>query len=130
VVKHQIEEALANEDAAAYYSILKKFALGEFAGQPSPVYYVGKLTEKVQIRISKISNNKDLPTEDSWEDFFIRYGEGVVQDQILSVFDAVCPTEFQRHMTDYHLSGNEDIRSISDLSNTYLLNDLTNLSDK
>ena len=41
-----------------------------------PLFYIGDVTQKVQIRVSKVDHNDKLPNDDSaWKDFFVNNDE-------------------------------------------------------
>ncbi len=84
---------------------------GTLASNVPALYFLGDMSKPVQIRVSLKDNNKDLPTEPSWSDFYIRTSddpEKMLDDNKLCMFyvlESQLSTELSSHIASYHLSG-------------------------
>ena len=102
--------------------------------QQLPLFYIGDVTKKVQIRVSLSDDNDQLPTNDAWwKDFFVNNDESRFQEEILSCARQLCYQYLSSHMKDYHLSGIQDYwldkyGETKTLSDFYLLQDMSNVT--
>ena len=102
--------------------------------QGFPLFYIGDVTKKVQIRVSTRDHNTELPSNNAWwTDFFVNNDETKFQEIILSRAKELCQQQLESHLKDYHLSGIQDywLRSYKEtkqLSDFYLLQDMSNVT--
>jgi hypothetical protein len=95
-----------------YKNILSGYVNKKQKIKLQPLFELGNILDRVQIRISKINNNKHSVLDDEyWDDFFVykKYDE-----DLKLIFDNVEKT----HINEYHLYGNEI--SLSDYANISL----------
>jgi len=94
-------------DYAGIYNLYKDIALGQGEFRNKPIYYLGNLLSRVQIRVSLTDGNNRPPNDSScWKDFFDRSRDAsFYTQQILSVADMQLQAEYERHLAEYHLSG-------------------------
>lgn len=125
-LKQKLDDLSSAESTSDRYSLMKKFVTGEYDPQKGCLYYLGELTDRVQIRISRTGNNKTLPTDDNaWYDFFEHYEDADVELSIRQQFDIARTSALADHILDYHLSGAYEAK---DISAQYLLADMSNIS--
>lgn len=101
--------------------------------QNLPLFYIGNLTDKVQIRVSLSDDNDKLPTDNAyWKDFFVNNDVSRFQNIILDRTSALISTYLEAHLKNYHLSGifdywYDEFGDIKQLSDFYLLEDMSNI---
>lgn len=88
---------------------VNNFMLSAIDGTASPlvssIYCLGTLTDPVQIRISKLDNNKQYPTTSAWEDFYL---SNTREDNIKMMMDSlssILDRRVDQHLSSYHPSG-------------------------
>ena len=98
-----------------------------------PLFYIGNLTDKVQIRVSLSDDNDKLPTDNAyWKDFFVNNDRNRFQQIILDRTKELLSAYLESHLKNYHLSGIFDYwydqyGEIKSLSDFYLLQDMSNV---
>ena len=98
-----------------------------------PLFYIGDLTQKVQIRVSLSDDNDKLPTDNAyWKDFFVNNDKSRFQNIILERTSVLLSTYLESHLKNYHLSGIYDywydqFGEVKYLSDFYLLQDMSNI---
>lgn len=80
-------------------------AFEKYDAQHDPIYVIGDLSAKAQIRISLIDNNKDDPrTSGTWKDFFVNSdisaSADIVRDEFAKVFSGLLVS----HLSNYHMA--------------------------
>ena len=115
--RSHLAAADASNDRSSLFDFYKKMVTGYFSnGQP--LFYLGDLSKKVQIRISTKDMNSDPPSDEytkgyaenySWVDFF----DIMDSDEILkTVENLLVDMESERlreHLLKYHLDGRVDM---------------------
>lgn len=95
-------------DQSLLFQLCKDIATGAKSGNAMnyPLYFLGDLKDKAQIRVSKCDKNLALPSDDEyWEDFFKSNNKEEFSQQLLLCADAMCKTYLEQHLKEYHLSG-------------------------
>lgn len=122
-------------DEGQIYDLCKDVVTGAVTGNSEglPLYYIGELTSKTQIRVSLSDDNDKLPTDNAyWKDFFVNNDESKFQLSIMNRTAELCEQYLSSHMVNYHLSGIYSYWLSSegmpcDLETFYLKNDMSNL---
>lgn len=122
-------------DEDSIYNLCKDVVTGKVSGNSEglPLYYIGKITDKTQIRISLSNDNDKLPTDNAyWKDFFINNDKSKFQQQVFDRTTELCKQYLEQHLIDYHLSGIYDFWLSSegipsDIDDFYLKTDMSNI---
>lgn len=122
-------------DETKIFDLCKDVVTGKVSGNSEglPLFYIGELTAKTQIRISLSDDNDKLPTDNAyWKDFFVNNDESKFQLSIMNRTAELCEQYLNQHLVDYHLSGiysywyeKEGVNC--DLDTFYLKSDMSNL---
>lgn len=110
-VLRQMLDQLDPEDSKAIDQLLMSAMVGSASSMVPAIYFLGDMSDHVQIRISTVDNNKTYPDDDScWKDFYIR---STFEDncKLLEETAISCFTDaFSQHVDKFHLEGiDEDI---------------------
>ena len=125
--KKQLDELVARRDLTTYFIKLKEFAEGKLDHTKYPIFVVGDLMSPAQVRVSKVDNNNEPPTNDEyWEDFIVNCTADQIQDQVISTFNSYADAALRNHISGFHLDVAE--YSKNSLSDTYLLTDFSNIN--
>lgn len=83
-------------------------ANGTASPSVSAMYYLGNAISSVQVRISKIDDNRDYPSADTWKDFYsyTSYDDNV--SLMLSAATSCINDAIYKHVQEYHLSNDVD----------------------
>lgn len=88
------------------------------------LFYFGDIHEPVQVRISKVDNNKALPSDDRyWGDVLRLSSDESYVAEMNDMLSSVIASNLSNHMQFYHLSG----YTWKDIASTYMMNDFSNL---
>lgn len=113
----RINQAEANNDVQEMYRILEEGV------SANDIFYLGDLTQPVQIKICKRDGTKQPPSNSAyWEDFWVTSSEEECRNYILKETFSYLQKRFTAHVRNYHLSG----WTQSDF-NAYLDKNLTNV---
>lgn len=97
-------------EPTAWTNFCKNIVAGTYDYSIPPLYYLGELTDPVQLRISTIDGNNTIPSKENvqngyWRDFFIEMTDDDVKGLILSAYAAEVDAQLATHLNTCHLSG-------------------------
>ena len=126
-----------NGDETQIYNLCKDVVTGKITGNSEglPLYFIGDLSKKTQIRISLSDDNDRLPTDNAyWKDFFVNNDPSKFQQQVMDRTSQLCKQYLEQHLLDYHLSGVYDFWLSSegipcDIDDFYLKTDMSNIQN-
>lgn len=96
----RINQAESNNDVQLMYEILKEGV------SQNDIFYIGELTEPVQIKICKRDGTTQPPSNSYyWDDFWVTPNEDECKNYILKEMYAHLLKRFNQHVYNYHLSG-------------------------
>lgn len=100
----------------------KLFALCRDMVQTGKLYYIGDITQPVQLKISTADDNKDPPldTSSKWKNFFIITDDDTNMQKFLQILTQQTNELMHLHVETYHLPETFPIEN-------YLLRDLANI---
>lgn len=97
---HRIRIAEQNNDEQLVWEIMKE------AVEKNDIFYLGDITQPVQIKICKQDGATQPPTNSKyWDDFWVTTTESECREYILETLFKVLNKRFNQHVYDYHLSG-------------------------
>lgn len=129
LLRKQLDKFLEDEDMSSYFTLLREFAIGKTDKLKGMIFWLGDLTENAQVRISKIDNNIEYPdNDDAWEDFIWNKTDEEISLSVYNLHNTLQNNTLSSHLKQYHLY-DTDIK-VNTLSNTYLLNDFSNIDGK
>lgn len=116
VYRHKVEKMQAAGDVAGLFELCKNMV------NSGKIFYIGDITEPVQIKISLSDNNKELPTDTSskWKNFFILTDPDTNMQKFKQILAEQTKQLFDLHIKTYHLPETFPI-------DNYLLRDFSNL---
>lgn len=126
----KFEELSGSGYTSERLKLCKDIVMNNYNSSYGYLYYIGDITQPVQIKISLVDNNKSYPTNENsekWADFFIKQSENDERIKILSTYSDTLNSYFKQHEIEYHLSGSTYIPS--ELETTFLKKDLSNAKD-
>lgn len=106
--------AVANEyreyDPGKWREFCEQIVDGSYDPSLPPLYYLGNLTDPLQLRISLVDGNNMIPTKENvekgyWRDFFIEMTDEEVKEIIISAYATEIDDQLQTHLKTCHLSG-------------------------
>lgn len=113
-------------DDDSLFDFYTKIVNGTAIDGKGPLYYLGDITKKVQIRVSLSSSNTALPTDDNyWKDFFPTNNEEKMRLSVMEELKSQMDACLSAHIQNYHLGG---ISSVYNVQNAYANSNLTNLT--
>ena len=116
VYRHKVEHFQQTGNVAGLFQLCKNMV------QSGKIFYIGDLTKPVQLKISLVDNNKDLPldTSSKWKNFFILTNPKTNQQKFMQILNEQTKDLFDLHTDIYHLPETFPI-------DDYLLRDFSNL---
>lgn len=88
------------------------------------LFYFGDIHEPVQIRMSKVDNNKTLPNNDEfWTDTLRISSANSYTDEMIDMTNELVDVSLSSHLSTYHITD----YTWRDITSTYLCNDFSNV---
>lgn len=105
-------------------AICKQLVNGTYDNGKGPMFFLGDVSRRAQIRVSLSDDNMAYPDNDKyWADYFYSYTIDDIKGTILSAFDFEMSSVISAHVDGYH---NAAGKNMSDVSSEYMLNDMSN----
>lgn len=123
VLREKYYEISASQgDLVEFY---KDVIQGTADGSGKQLYYLGDITQKVQIRVSLSSSNTELPSNDRyWKDFFPTNNEDKMRLSVMEELKSQMDSSLSSHIQNYHLG---NLSSVNDIRQMYADRNLGNL---
>ena len=93
---------MSNKDDAKVNELFLKAISGTAHRNVGALYYIGDLAKPAQIKISKVSNNKDLPTASTWKDFYTTSSKNENITMMMNALSAALSSGMDQHREVYH----------------------------
>lgn len=101
------------DDKNKVFDFIKNVVTGKVSGSINrePLYYIGELSNDIQLRISQVDRNIYLPSDNRyWKDFFEYNISSENKTEISSFTDQVLSSDYLKHLKEYHLDCIDDVQ--------------------
>lgn len=98
----QMYNNIDKSDQAKVNELFLKAISGTAHRNVGALYYLGDLAKPAQIKISKVSNNKDLPTASTWKDFYTTSSKNENITMMMNALSAALSSRMDQHREVYH----------------------------
>lgn len=123
------------DDKSKLFDFFNDIVLGKQSGALNlePLYFIGEISDSIQLRVSMHDHNIALPNDDNnWKDFFQYDICADNMAEVSSYISSELSSQYIEHMKDYHLYGADEKQLYNlkkDLEANYVKSDLSsNLS--